>query len=97
MATGMRLVPVPSAWPDEIAAPVYMWNRSSSSQASQGTLGIQSHCLQIRKRARGFVGYSDADPSNVSFLVHGAEMRVAETRAVNRALRKSLRNRYLLG
>ena len=35
------------------------------------------------------MGYGDADPSNVSFLVHGAEMRVAETRAVNRALRKA--------
>jgi hypothetical protein len=33
-------------------------------------------------RSRGFVGYGDADPSNVSSLVHGAEMRVAETRAV---------------
>jgi hypothetical protein len=31
----------------------------------------------------------DADPSNVSPLVHGAEMRVAETRAVNRDLRKA--------
>lgn len=38
---------------------------------------------------KGFEGYGDADPSNVSFLVHGAEMRVAETRAVNRALRKA--------
>jgi hypothetical protein len=38
---------------------------------------------------KGFVGYGDADPSNVSPLVHGAEMRVAETRAVNRALRKA--------
>ena len=38
---------------------------------------------------RGFVGYGDADPYNVSPLVHGAEMRVAETRAVNRALRKA--------
>jgi hypothetical protein len=37
----------------------------------------------------GFAGYGDADPSNVSPLVHGAEMRVAETRAVNRALRKA--------
>lgn len=37
----------------------------------------------------GFVGYGDADPSNVSFLVRGAGMRVAETRAVNRALRKA--------
>lgn len=40
-------------------------------------------------RSRGFVGYGDADPSNVSTLVHGAEMRIAETRAVNRALRKA--------
>ena len=37
----------------------------------------------------GFVGYGDADPSNVSLLVRGAEMRIAETRAVNRALRKA--------
>src|SRR5579862_8386645 len=41
------------------------------------------------KTSCGFVGYGDADPSNVSFLVRGAEMRVAETRAVNRALRKA--------
>ena len=34
-------------------------------------------------------GLCDADPSNVSSLVRGAEMRVAETRAVNRALRKA--------
>src|ERR1019366_6617956 len=42
-----------------------------------------------RPGSNGFVGYGDADPSNVSSLVHGAEMRVAETRAVNRALRKA--------
>ena len=41
------------------------------------------------KGSSGFVGYGDADPSNVSSLVRGAEMRVAETRAVNRALRKA--------
>jgi hypothetical protein len=35
------------------------------------------------------VGFGDADQSNVSSLVRGAEMRVAETRAVNRALRKA--------
>ena len=39
--------------------------------------------------SRGFVGYGDADPSNVSTLMQGAEMRIAETRAVNRALRKA--------
>jgi len=42
-----------------------------------------------RSAPKGFVGYGDADPSNVSPLVRGAEMRVAETRAVNRALRKA--------
>ena len=41
------------------------------------------------KTCRGFVGYGDADPSNVSLLVQGAELRVAETRAINRALRKA--------
>jgi hypothetical protein len=41
------------------------------------------------RTCRGFVGFGDADPSNVSALVRGAEMRVAETRAVNRALRKA--------
>jgi hypothetical protein len=40
-------------------------------------------------RSKGFVGYGDADPSNVSTFMHGAEMRIAETRAVNRALRKA--------
>lgn len=41
------------------------------------------------KTSVGFVGYGDADPSNVSLRVRGAEMRIAETRAVNRALRKA--------
>jgi hypothetical protein len=50
--------------------------------AFKATVYTSSNC-------RGFVGYGDADPSNVSPLVHGAEMRVAETRAVNRALRKA--------
>jgi len=46
--------------------------------------------IVFKSRAcKGFVGYGDADPSNVSPLVRGAEMRVAETRAVNRALRKA--------
>src|SRR6516164_5183470 len=40
-------------------------------------------------QCKGFVGYGDANPSNTSALVRGAEMRVAETRAVNRALRKA--------
>ena len=38
---------------------------------------------------KGFVGHGDADRSNVAALVRGAELRVAETRAINRALRKA--------
>ena len=44
----------------------------------------------VRKsEGKNFVAYGDADVSNVSRSVHGAELRVAETRAVNRALRKA--------
>jgi hypothetical protein len=39
--------------------------------------------------SKGFVGYGDAYPTNVSSMVRGAELRIAETRAVNRALRKA--------
>jgi hypothetical protein len=45
--------------------------------------------VYISPRFKSYMGYGDADPSNVSSLVRGAEMRVAETRAVNRALRKA--------
>ena len=55
---------------------------SASRYAFKATVYTSLEC-------KGFVGFGDADPSNVSFLVHGAEMRVAETRAVNRALRKA--------
>jgi hypothetical protein len=55
---------------------------AASRWACKATVYTHQNC-------RGFVGYGDADPSNVSPLVHGAEMRVAETRAVNRALRKA--------
>src|SRR5579859_4446287 len=41
-------------------------------------------------KCRGFIGYGDAHPGNVSPLIfNNAEMRMAETRAVNRALRKA--------
>jgi hypothetical protein len=43
----------------------------------------------FKNETQSFVGYGDADPTNVSALVRGAEMRIAETRAVNRALRKA--------
>jgi hypothetical protein len=50
--------------------------------AVKATVYTSATCL-------GFVGFGDAEPSNVSPLVWGAEMRIAETRAVNRALRKA--------
>jgi hypothetical protein len=57
------------------------------SEASAGRWVFKA---TVRKsQTRSFVGYGDADPSNVSPLVHGSEMRIAETRAVNRALRKA--------
>lgn len=43
---------------------------------------------------KGFIGYGDADPSNVSPLVRGAEMRVAETRSQSCSA-KNLWNRHL--
>jgi len=39
--------------------------------------------------SKGFTGYGDANPSNISSAVRGAEMRIAETRATCRALRKA--------
>jgi hypothetical protein len=39
--------------------------------------------------SKPFTGYGDATRTNVTAIVRGAEMRVAETRAVNRALRKA--------
>src|SRR5258708_16455805 len=36
-----------------------------------------------RNKTKGFIGFRDAEPSNVSLMVHGAELRVAATRAVN--------------
>src|SRR5207244_3456051 len=55
---------------------------ANSRYAFQATVFRSREC-------KGFMGYGDADPSNCSALVRGAEMRVAETRAVNRALRKA--------
>ena len=61
---------------------------SEFSDARSGRYAFKAIVYKSRT-CQGFVGFGDADPSNVSPLVHGAEMRVAETRAVNRALRKA--------
>jgi hypothetical protein len=58
------------------------------SDPSMGRWAFKATVYKSRT-CKGFVGYGDADPSNVSPMVRGAEMRVAETRAVNRALRKA--------
>jgi hypothetical protein len=71
--------------------------RSGAGQKSKH--GGKSHCTKKTRRGSEPVGAAhnhgkstsarDADPSNVSPLVHAAEMRVAETRAVNRAPSKA--------
>jgi len=58
------------------------------SEPAQGRWAFKATVFKSAN-SKGFTGYGDADPSNVSPLVRGAEMRVAETRAVNRALRKA--------
>jgi hypothetical protein len=65
-----------------VAAVPKLCDTSSSRWAFKATIYKSTSC-------KGFVGHGDADPTNVSPLVRGAEMRVAETRAVNRALRKA--------
>jgi len=73
----------------EVAAAVYILG-SSPDFLTQYHIVLRSPRLFTSPgTCKGFVGYGDADPSNVSPLVRGAEMRVAETRAVNRALRKA--------
>ena len=59
-----------------------LWNSNLNRFAFKAIVFTSHH-------GRGFVGFGDADPSNVSPFVRGAEMRIAETRAVNRALRKA--------
>ena len=59
------------------------------TSASRYDLKATVYTSYTSPECKAFVGYVDADPSNVAFLVHSAEMRVAETRAVNRALRKA--------
>ena len=69
-----------------IGIKTYLDKRASDPVASRWVFRA---VVYISPHSVGFVGYGDADPSNTSPLVRGAEMRVAETRAVNRALRKA--------
>lgn len=50
---------------------------------------VRASVLKSPRSAHPFVALGDADPSNVSSRVRGSELRVSETRAVDRALRKA--------
>ena len=78
-----------TAWPSDAIVPGSIPVRSLASSDPANSRWVFRAAVFKTMACRGFVGYGDADPSNVSPLVHGAEMRVAETRAVNRALRKA--------
>jgi len=58
------------------------------SDPSQQRWAFQATAYTSRT-GKGFVGFGDADLRTVSPAFRGAEMRIAETRAVNRALRKA--------
>src|SRR5713101_507190 len=85
---GMSRTPACCAWLNAVSVLGSEFSKSVSS-AIQRQAWVFKATLYKRNAPRGFVGFGDADPSNVSALVRGAEMRVAETRAVNRALRKA--------
>lgn len=61
----------------------------SLSRPSERRWVVKATVFKSCASKHGFVGFGDADPGNVSSLVRGSELRVAETRAVNRALRKA--------
>jgi hypothetical protein len=65
---------------------VHLINEVSDSASSRWVFRA---IVYKKNGAKKFVGYGDADPSNVSSVASGSELRIAETRAVNRALRKA--------
>ena len=68
-----------------------------ASDASTGRWVFKAIVLKA-SRGKKFIAYGDANPSNVSPLVRGAEMRMAETRmAETRAVNRALRNAYGIG
>ena len=77
------------AWRDETVVLEFRSAQCQSFLIRSQLVGSFARPSISSSASKRFVGYGDADPSNVSSLVRGAEMRVAETRAVNRALRKA--------
>ena len=91
ISTAAGTSPIPGCFglPSDVAVPASTAAPSCDPVIQRPLGGYSEPRFSSRRACKGFVGYGDADPSNVSPLVHGAEMRVAETRAVNRALRKA--------
>ena len=58
------------------------------SDPAATTMGIQSHGIYLADGCKGFVGYGDADPSNVSALVRQAEWRISENAGVGCAAQR---------
>lgn len=56
-------------------AGIHVEPAASCSEPTQGRWAFKATVYKSRS-CRGFVGFGDADPSNVSSLVRGAEMRV---------------------
>jgi hypothetical protein len=50
---------------------------------------VRAKVLKTGRSTTSFVGLGDATPDNISPKLRGAELRIAETRAVSRALRKA--------
>jgi hypothetical protein len=75
--------------PKRADVPEFTWSPWRNFQTHTPRSGQFKATVYKSRTCKGFVGHGDADPSNTSDLVRGAEMRVAETRAVNRALRKA--------
>ena len=77
-------------WPPGTIASAFTLSRFSNCVGSKKNFWVFKATVFKTAKCRGFVGYGDAHPGNVSPLIFNhAEMRTAETRAVNRALRKA--------
>jgi hypothetical protein len=59
------------------------------SDPPNGRWVVRASVFKTSRLTTCFIGLGDANPGNVGSKFHGAELRVAETRAVNRALRKA--------
>ncbi len=94
MGSGTSLTPACFGLPGARDAKVFMSKQSIRCAIPLPIVSFSKPPFIPRKGSAGFVGYGDADPSNVSALVRGAEMRIAETRASSWSATKSMREPY---